>query len=98
MNQKHKTRPGISQRREQIKSAPSKSGAPKPHHRRVYQRYRPKADITRHEASLCLPCLTPAAYALPKYLIFDRIGIANSHIGVILAHATFNLMSEDGFR
>jgi multiple sugar transport system permease protein len=34
----------------------------------------------------------PIAYALPMYLIFDRIGIANSHIGVVLAHATFNLV------
>ena len=34
----------------------------------------------------------PIAYALPMYLIFDRIGIANSHIGVILAHSTFNLV------
>ena len=34
----------------------------------------------------------PIAYALPMYLIFDRIGIANSLIGVILAHATFNLV------
>ena len=47
---------------------------------------------------IVFPCLTPVTYALPKYLIFDRIGIANSHIGVILAHATFNLVSEDGFR
>ncbi|MDH3689219.1 MAG: carbohydrate ABC transporter permease [Gammaproteobacteria bacterium] len=34
----------------------------------------------------------PIAYALPMYLIFDRFGIANSHIGLILAHATFNLV------
>lgn len=34
----------------------------------------------------------PIAYALPMYLIFDRIGIANSYIGLILAHATFNLV------
>lgn len=34
----------------------------------------------------------PVAYAVPMYLIFDRIGIANSYIGLILAHATFNLV------
>jgi len=34
----------------------------------------------------------PIVYALPMYLIFDRIGIANSHIGVILAHSTFSLV------
>jgi multiple sugar transport system permease protein len=34
----------------------------------------------------------PIAYALPMYLIFDRLGLANSQIGVILAHATFNLV------
>ncbi|MEE9301651.1 MAG: carbohydrate ABC transporter permease, partial [Alphaproteobacteria bacterium] len=34
----------------------------------------------------------PIAYALPMYLIFDRIGIANSYLGVALAHATFNLV------
>ena len=34
----------------------------------------------------------PIAYALPMYLIFDKLGIANSHIGLILAHATFNLV------
>jgi len=34
----------------------------------------------------------PVAYALPMYLIFDRIGIANSHIGLVLAHTTFNLV------
>lgn len=34
----------------------------------------------------------PVAYALPMYLIFDRIGLVNTHWGVILAHATFNLV------
>ena len=34
----------------------------------------------------------PVAYALPMYLIFDRLGLANSHIGLILAHTTFNLV------
>ncbi len=34
----------------------------------------------------------PIAYALPMYLIFDKLGMANSHIGLILAHATFNLV------
>jgi len=34
----------------------------------------------------------PIAYALPMYLIFDKLGLANSHVGLILAHATFNLV------
>jgi len=34
----------------------------------------------------------PVAYALPMYLIFQAFGLANSHFGVILAHATFNLV------
>jgi len=34
----------------------------------------------------------PVAYALPMYLIFDRMGLANSHTGLILAHTTFNLV------
>ena len=34
----------------------------------------------------------PVAYALPMYLIFDRLGLVNTYSGVILAHATFNLV------
>jgi multiple sugar transport system permease protein len=34
----------------------------------------------------------PIAYALPMYLVFDKIGLANTHFGLILAHATFNLV------
>lgn len=34
----------------------------------------------------------PVAYALPMYLIFNELGLINTHIGVILAHATFNLV------
>ena len=34
----------------------------------------------------------PVAYALPMYLIFDRLGLANTYAAVILAHATFNLV------
>ena len=34
----------------------------------------------------------PVAYALPMYLIFQAFGLVNSHFGVILAHATFNLV------
>ena len=34
----------------------------------------------------------PIAYALPMYLIFDRLGLSNSHFGLILAHTTFNLV------
>ncbi len=34
----------------------------------------------------------PVAYALPMYLIFNSLGLVNSYIGVILAHATFNLV------
>ena len=34
----------------------------------------------------------PVAYALPMYLIFDRFGLSNSHIGLVLAHTTFNLV------
>ncbi len=34
----------------------------------------------------------PVAYALPMYLIFNELGLINTHAGVILAHATFNLV------
>jgi multiple sugar transport system permease protein len=34
----------------------------------------------------------PVAYALPMYLIFNQLGLINSYAGVILAHATFNLV------
>ncbi len=34
----------------------------------------------------------PVAYALPMYLIFNALGLVHSYIGVILAHATFNLV------
>lgn len=34
----------------------------------------------------------PVAYALPMYLVFRQLGIGQSYIGVILAHATFNLV------
>ncbi len=34
----------------------------------------------------------PVAYALPMYLIFKELGLVNTHAGIILAHATFNLV------
>ena len=34
----------------------------------------------------------PVAYALPMYLIFRELGLVNTYAGVILAHATFNLV------
>ena len=34
----------------------------------------------------------PVAYALPMYLVFFKLGLLNLRIGVILAHATFNLV------
>lgn len=34
----------------------------------------------------------PAAYGVPMYLILDKLGLTNTHIAVILAHATFNLV------
>lgn len=34
----------------------------------------------------------PIAYALPMYFLFSKIGLLNTHIGVALAHATFNLV------
>ena len=34
----------------------------------------------------------PVAYALPMYLIFNELGLSNTYAGVILAHATFNLV------
>ena len=34
----------------------------------------------------------PVAYALPMYLIFNSLGLVHSYIGIILAHATFNLV------
>jgi len=34
----------------------------------------------------------PAAYGVPMYLILDKLGLTNTHIAIILAHATFNLV------
>jgi multiple sugar transport system permease protein len=34
----------------------------------------------------------PIAYALPLYFLFSSLGLLKSHIGVIMAHATFNLV------
>jgi multiple sugar transport system permease protein len=34
----------------------------------------------------------PVAYALPMYFLFSRLGLLNTHLGVIIAHATFNLV------
>ncbi len=34
----------------------------------------------------------PVAYALPMYLLFSDLGLLKSHLSVILAHATFNLV------
>jgi multiple sugar transport system permease protein len=34
----------------------------------------------------------PVAYALPLYFLFSRLGLLKSHVGVIMAHATFNLV------
>ena len=34
----------------------------------------------------------PVAYALPMYLLFFKLGLLNLRLGVILAHATFNLV------
>lgn len=34
----------------------------------------------------------PIAYALPMYFLFSRLGLLNTHIGVAIAHAAFNLV------
>lgn len=34
----------------------------------------------------------PVAYALPMYFLFSQLGLLQSQIGVIVAHATFNLV------
>ncbi len=34
----------------------------------------------------------PVAYALPMYLVFFKLGLLNLQAGVILAHATFNMV------
>jgi len=34
----------------------------------------------------------PVAYALPMYLVFFKLGLLNIQAGVILAHATFNMV------
>ena len=34
----------------------------------------------------------PVAYALPMYLVFFKLGLLNLQAGVIIAHATFNLV------
>jgi multiple sugar transport system permease protein len=34
----------------------------------------------------------PVAYALPMYFLFSNLGLLNTHIGVAVAHATFNLV------
>jgi len=34
----------------------------------------------------------PVAYALPMYFLFSNLGLLNTHIGVSVAHAAFNLV------
>jgi len=34
----------------------------------------------------------PVAYALPMYFLFSKLGLLKSQVGVIVAHATFNLV------
>lgn len=34
----------------------------------------------------------PVAYALPMYFLFSRLGLLQSHLGVIVAHTAFNLV------
>ena len=34
----------------------------------------------------------PVAYALPMYFLFSSLDLLKTHVGVILAHATFNLV------
>jgi multiple sugar transport system permease protein len=34
----------------------------------------------------------PVAYALPMYFLFSNLGLLQSHLGVIVAHAAFNLV------
>lgn len=34
----------------------------------------------------------PVAYAFPMYLLFSKLGLLNTHLGVALAHAMFNLV------
>ena len=34
----------------------------------------------------------PVAYALPMYFLFSNLGLLQSQVGVIVAHATFNLV------
>jgi len=34
----------------------------------------------------------PVAYALPMYLVFFKLGLINLQAGVVLAHATFNMV------
>jgi multiple sugar transport system permease protein len=34
----------------------------------------------------------PIAYALPMYFLFSEFGLLNTHIGVSISHATFNLV------
>jgi len=34
----------------------------------------------------------PVAYALPMYFLFSELGLLGTHLGVILAHTTFNLV------
>lgn len=34
----------------------------------------------------------PIAYALPMYFLFSKLGLLNTHLGVTIAHAAFNLV------
>jgi multiple sugar transport system permease protein len=34
----------------------------------------------------------PIAYALPMYFLYSRLGLLNTHLGVSIAHAAFNLV------
>lgn len=58
----------------------------------AFSRFKMKADNHLFFAILTTRMAPPIAIALPMYIMFSKFGLIDTHIAVILAHTTFNLV------
>lgn len=58
----------------------------------AFSRFKIKGDQHLFFAILTTRMAPPIAIALPMYILFSKFGLIDTHIAVILAHTTFNLV------
>ncbi len=58
----------------------------------AFSRFKMKGDNHLFFAILTTRMAPPIAIALPMYIMFSKFGLIDTHIAVILAHTTFNLV------